>query len=1023
MSTTLPPIDYTTKSTAPGQKHKSSLEPKQSKAFPVLPLILFILAIVGITVPLYLVLQSNKKIATKSESQTLSIDTQNTEVRTALMREFVYTASGPTDYYSPTLDASFKVDTSVMYVSEGGSTVGISPKRLDETYGSFRLMTEDPVAYFKNLFSYYGKLTYSEVAKKDGLDVVTATYEKKNLLNQKELLTASTIIMFKKDATSGKYLVIDVTTYAPAKLTASLVAQYEEIIKTAKLAPTDIAPSIAATLKESGLKITFDRKLWSVSSQGSNYISMEFVSPKYTDPYVSLRIDSRPVFFGEKTTAELEKMVADEIKYSKQYNTDFATVSEKLTRKIGGKDVVGASYTYSSGSNKVHTTKYFGFTPSGKHSFDLSYTKIIEKTSSVPATFADTDIAKILDSGIVFEEVNTGESSDTVLGENTFTIEKPALIGKLGTVHIANTLCTELLINDPVNIAMYSGRKLPLCYSSTGSGFYVSSNGTIVTNAHVAADNPFSGSAEIFMANNGPVFKAVFIALYSPYLTATGKVTMTEADLADYTSYVRYYIMQLIGEKKITFTNTTYQNYLETDAPFEFDSTTGKLKNPSAYTKLSVVKANSLSSQLEHAGKLIVEKKKYEDNPYTLLVPDLAILKIDGAVTTYPTLSLASSSKLLEGTSLLTIGFPGLADNRALFSDASSMSAIIARGTISAVKSNPGNLFKLIQTDATINHGNSGGPMVNGDAEVIGVSTYLLSDQGGSYGAGVSVEEVGKMLTEAGITPSKGEITTTLLSAIDNIQKEYYQWALRDLDAVKTSYAQSQSIVNPLRLLVQERVDAGEDNTPLYVLGKTYIHKGDLPYILGGLGVALLGIILALVLLLRKKKKKVVPPTADTTTPQLPVEPIDSKTEVPPVTEAPVVAVQPSTVEDAMNQAMAQVSAQAPVDSIPEALPVEPIAQAEAPKFQVEPTVSPVLPPLQNLTTETQEVPQEGDVATVPAMPTFVQASATLPPLPVETTTIGTSPVLPPLHEPPITEVAAPTMSATLPTQLTPPQA
>jgi hypothetical protein len=92
---------------------------------------------------------------------------------------------------------------------------------------------------------------------------------------------------------------------------------------------------------------------------------------------------------------------------------------------------------------------------------------------------------------------------------------------------------------------------------------------------------------------------------------------------------------------------------------------------------------------------------------------------------------------------------------------------------------------------------------------------------------------------------------------------------------------------------------------------------------------------------------------------------------------------------------------------------VEPIAQAEAPKLQVEPTVSPVLPPLQNLTTETQEVPQEGDVATVPAMPTFVQASATLPPLPVETTTIGTSPVLPPLNEPPITEVAANDVSNT----------
>jgi len=62
-------------------------------------------------------------------------------------------------------------------------------------------------------------------------------------------------------------------------------------------------------------------------------------------------------------------------------------------------------------------------------------------------------------------------------------------------------------------------------------------------------------------------------------------------------------------------------------------------------------------------------------------------------------------------------------------------------GIVSAVarQPDPDNPMVYVQTDAPINRGNSGGPLVNVKGELVGINTFILSDSGGSQGLGFAI--------------------------------------------------------------------------------------------------------------------------------------------------------------------------------------------------------------------------------------------------------------------------------------------
>src|SRR5262249_47296116 len=108
---------------------------------------------------------------------------------------------------------------------------------------------------------------------------------------------------------------------------------------------------------------------------------------------------------------------------------------------------------------------------------------------------------------------------------------------------------------------------------------------------------------------------------------------------------------------------------------------------------------------------------------------DIAIIKIvlRGSL---PVARFGDSNRARVGDWVLAVGSP--------FALEHTVSAAIVSATGRKV-SNSAAYNNYIQTDAAINRGNSGGPLVNMAGEVIGINTFINSPSGGSVGVGFAV--------------------------------------------------------------------------------------------------------------------------------------------------------------------------------------------------------------------------------------------------------------------------------------------
>ena len=105
---------------------------------------------------------------------------------------------------------------------------------------------------------------------------------------------------------------------------------------------------------------------------------------------------------------------------------------------------------------------------------------------------------------------------------------------------------------------------------------------------------------------------------------------------------------------------------------------------------------------------------------------DLAVLKINESNLKH--IRFSDDEELQIGQTVYAIGNPY------------NLGTSVSRGILSATGRNFGNPYlNIIQTDAAINKGNSGGALINNNGELIGLSTLIASASGGSDGVGFAL--------------------------------------------------------------------------------------------------------------------------------------------------------------------------------------------------------------------------------------------------------------------------------------------
>jgi serine protease Do len=215
------------------------------------------------------------------------------------------------------------------------------------------------------------------------------------------------------------------------------------------------------------------------------------------------------------------------------------------------------------------------------------------------------------------------------------------------------------------------------------------------------------------------------------------------ASFADLTAQLQPAVVNISTRQKITVSNNPFAG-----TPFAdlFGGQSGQQAQPTTREAQSLgsgffisadgyVVTNNHVITADGQGKveaITVTTSDGTEYPATLVgsdqASDLAVLKIKGTKA-FPFVHFGDSRQTRVGDWVIAIGQPF------------GLGGTVTAGIVSAVLRNTGGgaYDRYIQTDASINRGNSGGPLFDMDGDVIGINNAIYSPTGGSVGIGFAI--------------------------------------------------------------------------------------------------------------------------------------------------------------------------------------------------------------------------------------------------------------------------------------------
>jgi len=150
-----------------------------------------------------------------------------------------------------------------------------------------------------------------------------------------------------------------------------------------------------------------------------------------------------------------------------------------------------------------------------------------------------------------------------------------------------------------------------------------------------------------------------------------------------------------------------------------------------------ITNAGEAGSNVSAADRLFVEFQDRDRVPATVvgwdIYDDVGLIKVNPVDHRLEPVPLGDSAQVKVGQPVAAIGSP--------FGNVNSLSVGVVSATERSIDSLTSrySLVDAIQTDAPINHGNSGGPLFDAGGRVIGINAQIRSDSGSAEGVGFSV--------------------------------------------------------------------------------------------------------------------------------------------------------------------------------------------------------------------------------------------------------------------------------------------
>jgi serine protease Do len=222
---------------------------------------------------------------------------------------------------------------------------------------------------------------------------------------------------------------------------------------------------------------------------------------------------------------------------------------------------------------------------------------------------------------------------------------------------------------------------------------------------------------------------------------------------------------------------------------------------------------------------------------------DVAILKIE-ADSNLPTLKIADGKLPQVGEQLFVYGYPAPVTNNEFVSLESAIEPTLTTGIVSAIKKSV-NGWPVIQTDANINHGSSGGPVCNNMGEVVGLTTFGSIEINGGLAAGLNfaipVQILQEFLDSVDIRPFNSKASVSFAEGLALYEREYFSLALKKFTTVKYLNPNYPTI-EPYIVVCKNAIRNGEDKESKIIL-------------IGAVGIILVLLILMLNSIQKRKKR------------------------------------------------------------------------------------------------------------------------------------------------------------------------